>query len=307
MPDVLTSSTQLTAEMMTYYSKVFLEVFNDFLTYDVLADEKSLPANNGKVVYFTRELLFPAATTALTEGTNPDAVGFSAENVSATVAEYGKLAKISTLFSLTSIDAGMKEKVATMGQNAGKTIDSLIMAELFTGATAQLAGAKAHISAIAASDTLSVVELRKAARTLKRNGAHFFGDRMFRGVISTEGHFNLLGDTNQGNFVTANQYGQADAIKKSFFRQLAGFNLYETNNDKTESSTTTVYSNFLAGKGSIGTIKVDGKSSKIIHKMPGANDTSNGLDMYSTLGWKIPAYAVKTLESDWLINVKTGS
>lgn len=307
MPDVLTTTTQLSPEMMTFYSKVFLEVFNDFLTYDVLTQEKDYAANSGKVVYFTRQTLFPEATTALTEGVNPDAVGFSAENVSATVAEYGKTTKISSLFSLTSIDAGLKEKVSTIGQNAGKTIDTLIKNELFTGATVQFAGGKAALTAVAATDTLSVVELRKAARTLKRNGAHFFDDRMFRGVVSTEGHFNLLGDTNQGNFVAANQYGQADAIKKSFFRQLAGFNLYETNNDKTEASTVTVYSNFLAGKGSIGAIKVDGKSSKIYHKMPGANDTSNPLDMYSTLGWKIPAFAVKTLNSNWLINVKSGS
>jgi len=307
MADVLTTSSQLTQEMMTYYSKVFLEVFNDFLTYDVLTQEKNQPANSGKVVYFTRQTLFPEATTPLTEGVNPDAVGFSAENVSATVSEYGKLAKISSLFSLTSIDAGLKEKVSTMAQNASKTIDTLIRNELFTGATVQFAGGKSALTAVSASDTLTVVELRKASRALKRAGASFFDDRMFRGVISTEGHYNLLGDTNQGNFVTANQYGQADAIKKSFFRQLAGFNLYETNNDKTEASTVTVYSNFLAGKGSIGAIKVDGKSSKIYHKMPGSNDTSNGLDMYSTLGWKIPAYAVKTLKTDWVINCKSGS
>ena len=41
-------------------------------------------------------------------------------------------------------------------------------------------------------------------------------------------------------------------------------------------------------------------------KNPGANSTDNPLDQYSTVGWKMP-FAAKTLNSNWLINLKTGA
>lgn len=194
-----------------------------------------------------------------------------------------------------------------MGQNAGETIDTLIREEMYTGATTQLAGGKSALTAVAATDTMSVVELRKAVRTLKRNKAIKFDDGLYRGVLSVQGTYDLQGDSNQGNFVAANQYGSADLIKKGLIGKIAGVNVFESNNEKSESSTVTVYSNFVGGKESIGMIDVAGKGKKIYYKKPGANDTSNSLDMFATLGWKIPAFATKTLNSDWLINIKIGS
>ena len=307
MADVLTTTTQLSEEMSVFYDKVFLERAELNLKHDVLATKKTVPTNSGKVVYFTRQTPFDPATSALTEGVNPDAVGFSAENVSATLAEYGNVSKVSSLFSLTAIDAGLKEKVETMGQNAGETIDTLLRDQLYTGATVQLAGGNSALSALAATDTMSVVELRKAVKTLKRNKAPKFEDGLYRGVLSVQGTYDLMGDSNQGNFVTANKYGSADMIKKGLVGKLAGVNIFESNNEKSESSTVTVYSNFVGGKGCLGMIDIAGKGKKIYYKKPGKNDTSNPLDMYATLGWKIPAFATKVLNSDWVINIKIGS
>ena len=307
MADVLTTTTQLSEEMATFYDKVFLERAELSLQHDVLATRKTVPANSGKVVYFTRQTPFDPATTALTEGVNPDAEGFSATNVSATLAEYGKPSKVSSLFSLTAIDAGLKEKVETMGQNAGETIDTLLRNELYSGATVQLAGGKSALTAIAATDTMSVVELRKAVKTLKRNKAIKWEDGLYRGVLSVQGTYDLQGDSNQGNFVSANQYGSADMIKKGLVGKLAGVNIFESNNEKSESSTVTVYSYFIGGKECLGMVDIAGKGRKIYYKKPGSNDTSNPLDMYATLGWKIPAFAAKTLNSNLVINVKIGS
>ena len=307
MSEVITSSTQLTQEMAIYYDKVFLERAELMLKYDVLAKKKSVGANEGKVVYFTRQTPFAGATTALTEGTNPDAKGFSAENVSAEVKEYGMTTRVSSIFSLTSIDSGLKEKIETIGQNAGETIDTLIRNEAFTGATDQFAGGNSALTAVAASDTMSVVELRKAVKTLKRNKAMRDENGCYLGVLSVQGVYDLQGDTNQGNFVTANQYGSAEQIKKGLIGRIAGVNVYETNNEKSQTSTATVYSNFIGGKECLAMVDIAGKGKKIFYKKPGANDTSNPLDMYATLGWKIPAFAVKTLNSDWLIDVQTGA
>jgi hypothetical protein len=45
---------------------------------------------------------------------------------------------------------------------------------------------------------------------------------------------------------------------------------------------------------------------KVYVKNPGSGDTSNPIDQYSTIGWKMP-FAVKTLNANWLINIKTGA
>jgi hypothetical protein len=50
----------------------------------------------------------------------------------------------------------------------GETIDELTRNELATGATVQLAGGKSTLTDVAITDVLSVGELRKAVRTLKR-------------------------------------------------------------------------------------------------------------------------------------------
>ncbi len=307
MTDVLTSTTGLTQEMQTYYDKVFLERLEYNTVYDVLAEKQSIPANAGKVVTLTRQTPFAAALTALTEGTNPSAAAFSAANVTATVAEYGNVAKVTSLFSLTSIDKGLKEKVETMGQNAGETIDTLIRNELFTGATVQYAGSKAALTAVAATDTMSVVEMRKATKTLKQNRAPKFSDGWYKAVLSTQAVYDLQGDSNQGNFVAVNTYKNPDMIKKGEIGRIGGAIVHETNNDKSESSTRTVYSNFVGGRECLRMIDVNGQGASIYYKKPGESDTSNPLNMYATLGWKIPAFVVKTLNSNWLINVKTGS
>lgn len=103
--------------------------------------------------------------------------------VSATIAEYGSYTRISSLFELTSIDEGLKEHTEVHGYNAGYTIDTLIAAELSANATVQLAGAKTNITAIAATDTLTGAELRKARRTLMTNKALTFPGGYFRLLV----------------------------------------------------------------------------------------------------------------------------
>lgn len=310
MADVLTSSLQgfNTPEMALYYDKVFLEVAQATPRYDVLCVKKSVPANSGKTVQWTRQIARPAFTTALTEGVTPDSVSTSSENVSAAIAEYGTWEKISSKFNLTTLDAGLKERVARFGQQAGETIDSLIKAELVAGATIQIASGKAHISALAASDQLSVVEIRKGVKTLRRKFAPRFEDGFYKGVFSIQGCFDLLGDANQGNFVAVNVYKTPELINKNELGRLAGVVIHEADNESTESSTTTVYHNFIAGKGAVAIADISGKgNAKITVKTPDSHDTSNPLDMYSTISAKIEALAVKTLQPNWLLNIKTGS
>jgi len=307
MADVLTLTTNAfnSADVPHYYDDLFLERAMMNMTYDVLFSERDVPENSGKVVFFDRMTPRAVATTALTEATTPSAVSTSSTQVSATLAEYGDYEKVSSLFELTTFDKGLKERVEVMGQGAGETIDTLLRDELYTGATVQLVNAKAHASAIASTDTLSVLELRKAVKTLKRAKAPMFDGGWYRGVISVGGCFDLRGDSNQGNFTAVNTYKAPEQILKGEIGRLAGVEIHETNNEKVEASYSNVYSNFIGGKEAAAMVKVGGKGTGMI--MQDANSTDNPLKMYKTLAWKIPGFAAKTLNSNWIINIKSYS
>jgi N4-gp56 family major capsid protein len=304
----MTSTTSgLSAVMNTFYDKVFLDRAKAMLSFDYGAQVKRLPANMGKSVKWNRFSPLALATTALTEGTaNPTPVDMTATTVSTTVATYGTFTYVSDLFKMTSLDENLKEHVEVHGQNAGETIDALIRDELSGGGTTQLAGAKAALTDIAATDTLTGAEIRKAVRTLKANKAMRFEDGYFRGVIQERTAYDLFGNTEWLNSVSI--YTNPDQIKKGMVGQLHGVDFKESNQHKTEASTVTVFHNYIFGKNAYGIVDLEGQGPepKIYVKNPGPNSTDNPLDIFSTVGWKV-YFATKVLNSNWLINVKTGA
>lgn len=296
-------TTSLTNLMSTYYDKVFLDRAELALTYDVGAQVKNLPTNSGKTVYFNRFSPLAVATSTLTEAAVPTAVDMTSTIVSATVATYGSYAKVGTLFNLTSIDEGLKEHAAVMGQNAGESLDALIAAALSASNTAQLAGAKANITAVAATDVLSGSEIRKAIRTLKKAKAKTFGNGMFKAVIAASAAYDLRGNS---EWLDASRYTDATNIRNGQLGKLYGVEFFETNNEVSESSTVTVYHNFVFGQNAYGTVNLSGQAGQRIYvKTPGPSDTSNPVDTWSTVGWKAN-FAVAVLNSAWIVDIKTG-
>lgn len=303
----MTSTTGLTQEMQIFYDKIFLETADLVRKYDTLTVKKSFSKNSGTQVNFTRSTVLPAVTTALTEGTNPTVVDFSATTVSAQVAEYGNSTKITSLFELTTIDAGLEEKTRLMGENAGRSLDTMLRDAMIAGATKQFAGGKTAMTAVAATDLLSAVELRKAFLTLFNNAAPTFEGGNYRMVVHSQGQYELQGDTTTGNWVNVNIYNDgsnAELVKKGVLGRLFGFDMVPTNNGKSEASTVSVYHTIAAGKGAVAEVDIAGSgSANVIYKQSGAQDTSNPLNMYSTLGWKVDAWAAKVLNANWIVDI----
>lgn len=297
---------QLTSEMSTYYEKVFLARAEYEYVFNQGAQMRDMPANEGKTVYFTRHTPLATATTALTEGVNPAEVALTATTVSATLAEYGNTVRISKFLSLTSIDANNKEKIEVIGQNMGETLDELTRNELFTGATVQLAGAKSNITAIAATDILSVDEIRKAVRTLKKNKARRYQDPVapWIGKVGPDTSYDLTRDT---TFVNADIYdNQAEKLYNGELGKIVGVRLLESPNQKSESSTATVFSNFVHGSDAFGCINLTGDGPQL-YIIPNTQiDSGNPAGRFSMVSWAAN-YVCKTLNASWLINIKTGA
>lgn len=300
--------------MQRYYDRLFLERLQNFQKYNFLAVQKSLPKNSGEVVYFTRMAQLTANRTPLTDGAVVTGINTTASNVIATAKPYGAFEQIGSLYELTTIDTGLKEHVETMAQNAGESLDLVLGNELALSATVQCAGATfaAQASAIASSDTLSVAALRKAVSTLKKNKAPKWENGNYRAVIDVDGSYGLQSDTAAGNWINIGLYNSkenAEMLKKGVIGTLYGVDIVETNQAFSASgvigtASPTGRCNFVAGKGAVAEVSIGSNNARVIHKRSNANDTSNPLDMYSTVGWKIDAYAAKVLNPNWVINIQ---
>jgi N4-gp56 family major capsid protein len=298
-----TTST-LSNEMMTFLIDNFLSRSTQQNIHGEGAKTRVHPLNSGKTMTWNRYTPLSAATSALTEATNPGATNISSATVSATVAEYGATDTISSLLYGTSIDRAATEKSEVLAQNASETIDTLVRNELFSGATVQFAGGKAALTALAASDILSLVEVRKAVRTLKKNNAIPYSDGYFLGKVGPDTSFDLMSDT---VWVNAHSYKDGNELYKGEVGKIQRVRFLEaSSNQKSEASTATVFSNFFHGQEAIGTVDLAGSNMKLIIKQSDKSDTSNPLNMFMTIGWKA-TFATKTLNANWLVNVKTGA
>lgn len=311
-----TATSGLTQTMQLFYDKVFLERAMIELRHDFGAQVKGVPMNSGKSVVWTRFTPLAVVTSALSEATNPSDVAMTATNVSATLAEYGNYTVVSSLYSTTSIEEGLKEHVEVHGQNAGESIDQLIRTELVSGATNQFpsgATVASNFSTIHTTDTLTGLEIRRAVRTLKKNKARRFEGGLFRGIIGPDTSMDLMGNS---EWLDAHKYTTSDAIERGVVGKLHGVEFVETNNQHygltagfstSATNVANVYSNFIFGKNAYGVVNLASISGPRVYvKNPGDNSTDNPINQFSTVGWKMP-FAVKTLNANWLINIKTGA
>lgn len=300
----VTTTTGLSNVMNIFYDRVFLDRAKMMLSHDFGAQRKTIPGNMGKTVTWNRWTPLAVATTALTEGSaNPTPVDMSTTQVTASVQTFGNYTPVSDLFNLTSLDVNLKEHVEVHAQNCGETLDTLIRNELTNG-TAQLVTATT-LTAIAATDTLSGAAIRKAVRILKIAKAQRFDNGYYRGIIQPNQSYDLFGNTEWLNSISI--YTDPTQLKAGIVGKLHGVEFVETNNGFTQSSTVTVYSTFVFGKNAYGTVSLDNQpGNRIYVKTPGPQDTSNPLDIYSTVGWKA-FFQVKVLNSAWIQNIESGA
>lgn len=312
----MASTTGLTATMQLFYDRVFLTRAMIELRHDFGAQVRPVPMNSGKSIVWTRFTPLAIITTALTEATNPSATDMTAANVSATLAEYGAFTTVSSLYSMTSIETGLKEHIEVHGQNAGESIDQLIRTELVAGATKQFpvgVTVASTFSNVHTTDTLTGLEIRRAARTLKNNKAQKFDNGMYRGIIGPYTAMDLMGNS---EWLDAHRYTTSDAIERGVVGKLHGVEFVESNNQyyqltggfsTSATNIANVYWNFIFGKNAYGVVNLASVTApKVYVKNPSGNSTDNPLDLFSTVGWKMP-FATKTLNSTWLIAIGTGA
>ena len=101
-----TATTTVGGGQNTFYSKKFLEVVYPLIKLVQFGQKQPLPMGTGKAIQFFRwnALDVSVSGATLTEGANGTATSITAQDISATLAEYGLWVQLSSLMQKSHID-----------------------------------------------------------------------------------------------------------------------------------------------------------------------------------------------------------
>jgi N4-gp56 family major capsid protein len=169
--------------------------------------KQSIP---GSTVVLQKYVDLTAATTALTETTDPDAVALSTPTqVSITLNEYGNSVLVTRaleLFSLADVDPAIANIIAF---NLADSIDQVAMTTLRGGTNVLFGGDATATDEIVAADTITSAMIRKAVAKLRANKAVARKGSLYWCGIHPEVSHDLRAETGSAGWLLPNQYGSA--------------------------------------------------------------------------------------------------
>jgi N4-gp56 family major capsid protein len=299
-------TNDLSPEMKTFYDKALLKFAKPNLVHDQFAQKRNIPKNGGKTIEFRRYSQLPKALTPLVEGVTPDGQNLNVTTVSATVDQYGGYITLSDVLLLTAIDNNLMEAIELLGDQAGRTLDTITREVLCSGTNVIYAGGAQGRTAITTANKLSVDDIKKAVRELKVGLA-----KKINGYYVAIVHPDCVYDLeNDDEWINASQYAGSTQIFEGEIGKLYGVRFVESTEAKiwaeAGASDISVYATLVMGANAYGTTNVEGGGLQSIVKQLGSGGTADPLNQRATAGWK----AIKTAEilyDDYLVRIESAS
>lgn len=177
MSEVINNETTLSNDMRTYYKDYLCDNANENLVHDQFGQKHPIPKGNGKTIEFRKYSPLPKATKPLAEGVTPDGQELKVSAVNSTVAQYGGWVGIPDMLELTSIDTNMVQATEILGDQAGRTLDTITREVLNGGTNVMYAPSVSNgtttavtaRSSLTKDSKLSVDIILRAAAKLKNN------------------------------------------------------------------------------------------------------------------------------------------
>lgn len=297
-----------------YYDKRWLERLKNTLRFEDCGEKRPLPKNSGALVKFHRVnkltavgTIPTAASYTLTENTTPTAIRMGTTEVSIEPVTYGEWAQVSSELKWKSINPVMDEFADELADNAAAVHSSVISTALSGNLTDQFANGATNEAAVADADTLKASEIRKAVYTLRKAGVPGFEGDMYKAIVTHAGVFDLQADTAAGSWIELLKYTSPEKAMRGEIGSLYGARIVAAHNVGTGTGATDeTFHAYVFGRKAFGITELTGHGMEFIRKEPGANDTSNPLNMFSTLGWKF-VMAAKVLEASRAVQIYHGS
>jgi len=224
----------ISATMRTYYDKKMLEEMKPKLLHLQFGQKRPIPRNGGKTIQFRKWTPFEALVTALTEGAPGDGQKMVMTSTTATVAQYGGYVAISDLLDMTALDPVVNDAVEQMADQGALSLDTIAREVLVSSsdATNVLYATGAERAAVAASNVLTSVLLRKAVRTLKKARAPMFSDGgkpYYVAIVGPDTTYDLQNDT---AWLDVSKYQDKEKIYSGEIGTIFGVKIIETTEAK---------------------------------------------------------------------------
>lgn len=311
------TGNNLSAENKTFYDKELIRMAGPNLVYSQFGQKRNIPKNGGKTIEFRKFTPLSKATKPLTEGVTPDGQALDVTSQTATVSQYGGYVRITDLLDLTAIDPILTESVDLIGDQAGRTLDTVVRDVITAGTNVQYAdGSVSSRSALvggAASGNhyLTIDCIKKAVRTLRTQNARPI-DGYFVAIVHPDTAYDLMNDPQWAEYNKYTQ-GNVEKLYKGEIGCIAGVRFVESTEAKIWKGTSdggsggrAVYGTLVLGKDAYGVTEVEGNNLKTIIKQLGSAGTSDPLDQRSTVGWKALQTA-KILVNEYMVRIETCS
>jgi N4-gp56 family major capsid protein len=288
-----------------------------------------MPRNKAETIVFRRPRVFNAVTTPLAEGSTSTPVAFRYDDVSATLAEYGMLVKITSRIEDTHEDPVLNDIVTQVGENLGRTTEALTWGVLRAGTNVFYANGTARTDV---NTTVTLSKLRAVVRSLKTNKAMKpsnildssvnYATRAVEGAFIAVCHTDLESDIRDlPGFLPVAQYGQRRTVADSEFGSVEELR-FVTSSDltpftdgggakgsmvSTSGTSADVYPILIVGKEAFGTVPLRGQGAitpTILR--PGVKDKADPQGRFGFVGWTMWFTAVR-LNELWMARLEVAA
>lgn len=295
----------LSPEMKTFYDKVLLRAATPKLVHDQFAQKRPIPQGNGKTIEFRKFGSLGKILTPLTEGVTPDGQKYSVSKIEATIAQYGGYIVMSDLLNLTAFDNNSAEVMKMLGEQAGRTSDTITREVLNAGTAVLYAGSKTSRATIANADKLTIGDIKKAVRQLKRHNCPTInGD--YIAIVHPDTTYDLMNDS---EWVEAQKYQHPEKIYEGEIGKMFGVRFIESTEakifGKAGASNAPVYSTLVFGENAYGVTSIGGRGIETIVKQLGSSGVADALNQRSSMGWKMNKVA-KILDDERMVRIEHG-
>ena len=222
----------LSAEMKGYYEKRLIDIASPKLVHDQFGDFYPIPKNGGKTVEFRRYSPLGKATKPLVEGVTPDGNSLNVTTVTAEVEQYGDWIGLSDMFDMTAIDNNVVQATRLLGNQAGRTLDTVTREVLAGGTNVRYAPAgDAEITSradITAEAKLTPELIFRAKADLSAMNADPIDDG-YVAIIHPYAAFDLM---RSDEWIDVHKYADPDGIYSGEIGKLGGIRFIETSEAK---------------------------------------------------------------------------
>lgn len=304
-----TQLQDLSPEMKVFYDKNLIHLTTPKLIHDQFGQKRPIPGGNGKTIEFRKYNALPAvpADRKLVEGITPDGQNYGVTAITATVEQFGGYITTTDMLNLTAYDNNMQEIMKILANQAGQVSDKITRDILAAGTNVMFADhggdGNDERSDLAADDILTIEDIKKAVRLLKRVDADTI-DGTFVAIVHPDVVYDLMNDS---EWVSANQYAGSTRIFNGEIGRMYGVRFVESTMAKIwKPSTLPIYGTLVIGANAYGVTLLEGGGLQTIVKQLGSGGTADPLNQRATAGWKLTKTAC-ILEQSYMVRIESAA